>query len=130
VYQATIVSGRQSIARFIQVQNGMTDTLSFDVQAPAAVASNNVPAPQPRASTPTPPPQSAGFGAVRMSVSPIHAEVVFGDRVLGTGRLERRLPAGIQTVTFRAPNCDPEERRVTVLRDDVVIVPPVSLTCR
>ena len=135
VYQATITgAGRQPVARLLEVQKGITDTVDLTVQAAPAVASNT-PATAPRQTATTQPPVATGFGAVRFSVSPLHAEIVLDDRVsggrvLGSGRIERRLAVGTHTVTFRAPSCDPETRRVTVGREETVIVPPVILTCR
>jgi serine/threonine protein kinase len=130
VYQATITgSGRQPVARLIEVQKGITDTVEFTVQSAPTVASNN-PGSGARQAASSQPAAPTGSGAVRFIVSPLHAEIVFDGRVLGTGRVERRLPVGAHTVTFRAPSCDPETRRVSVSREETVIVPPVTLTCR
>ena len=91
------------------------------------------------ASSPTPPQGQrpaagsvADSGVVRFIVTPAHAEIVVDGRVIGTGRLlQRRVPVGNHTVLYRAPNCDPEQLQISVVRGDPVkILEPVSLTCR
>ena len=53
---------------------------------------------------------------------------VDGVRV-GSGRVIRRLPVGQHTVSYSAPNCDPEDRSITVQRDETQLVSPVTLLC-
>ena len=131
VYLATASArGYQTLSgRPIVVTPGATDTIPFSLQSNAAGVSTPV-ATTTRTAPANQPAEQTGSGAARVSVTPLHAEVVFGDRVLGSGRFERTLPVGTHTLRFRAPNCDEETRSVTVSRNQTVIVPPVTLTCR
>ncbi len=129
VYEATVrAPGHVTATRIVTVTAGITDTIQFSL-VPLSAAANTPAATQSRPAA-TQATVSRDSGAVRFIVSPLHAEIVVNGRVVGSGRIERRLPVGSHTVTFRAPSCDPEQRSVTVEREAVQIMTPVTLTCR
>jgi len=130
VYQAAIsVAGRQPTTQLFTVQPRITDTISFAPTSTPSAPANPVVAAAPR-TTPSQPAATADSGSVRFIVAPLHAQIVVNERVVGTGRIERRLPVGSHVVKYRAPDCDEEEVRITVSRDAVQILPPMRLTCR
>lgn len=52
-------------------------------------------------------------GTLRIAVSPLTAEIFIGDRSMGFGRVQIRLPLGSHTLKFRTPGCT--DTRVVLL---------------
>jgi serine/threonine protein kinase len=110
------------------VQSGKQDTLVLRM-TPAAGGSQVVTQNRPVNSAPI---ASSDTGNIRLTTEPIYAEVRFGTRLLGTGRVIRWLPAGNQTIRISAPNCTTKDLAITVIPNDVVNIPreQTTLSCQ
>jgi hypothetical protein len=66
---------------------------------------------------------------VRISVMPPHAEISIDGTRIGSGRVVRRVPVGQHVLRYSAPNCDAEDRTITVSAGEPLLVPHLTLQC-
>src|SRR6185503_12744934 len=67
---------------------------------------------------------------VRLAVIPLYADILIDGRKIGSGRVRTTLPVGPHTVRYTALNCDAEDRSITVVKGEPLIVPNLTMTCR
>jgi serine/threonine protein kinase len=120
-------TGYENFNAAVTFQAGRTDTVRFTMrtlqQAAAAVAQSQ----QGRQTVARGPVDSSD---VRLSVVPLYADISVDGTRIGSGRAVRKLPVGPHTVRYTAPNCDAEDRSITVVKGEALIVPSLSLNCR
>ena len=117
--------GYEEINTLFNVDAGKTDSLVLNLSAAATSQSPSQPQ-QPRPQVVRAPSDSS---EVRMAVMPPHADIAVDGVHIGSGRVVRKLSVGSHTVTYTAPNCDPEDRSITVSKGETKLVSPVTLQC-
>jgi serine/threonine protein kinase len=118
--------GYTDLAQVFAIESGVHDTLVL-AMTPASASGPAQVATRPR-ETSTGPAVSRDSGLVRLVVAPIYGEVFLGNRRLGEGRVNARLPVGTHVLRLRAPNCTTKDVEVTVLKDETQIIPPEQTT--
>jgi hypothetical protein len=106
--QVTIVAGR-------------TDTVRLAMTSMSAQQLGGGPSRQTNLRAP------ADSGEFRTAVSPIHGQIFVDGTQIGTGRVGKKLPVGQHTVQYRAPGCETFETTVTIVRNDMTIIPLQTL---
>jgi hypothetical protein len=124
--QATATAdGYEPLAKVVSLTAGKLDTVYFSMTTrQAAVAAQSQ---QARANLPIIPRDSE---QVRFAVRPPFAYVFVDNQQVGTGMFARKIPVGPHTVKYSAPNCDSEDRSITVTKGEPLIVPLLTLNCR
>jgi len=124
-YPATATAdGYEPLAKTVTLVAGKTDTVLFIMSTKSAVASAQN---QARQNLPLAPRDSE---QVRFVVRPPYAAVYVDGQQLGSGMIARKIPVGAHTVRYSAPNCDAEDRSITVVKGELLNVPAVQLNCR
>jgi serine/threonine protein kinase len=119
-------SGYNDLNHVFAIESGVHDTLVLAMTPSSASAGPQI-ATRPRDTGPATT-VSRDSGTVRLRVTPIHGEVYFGNRRLGEGAVNTRLPVGTHVLQIRAPDCTTRNVEVTVIKDDVQIIPPAQTT--
>jgi serine/threonine protein kinase len=125
-YPATAsADGYEQMLKTVTLAAGKLDTMYFNMttrQAAAAAQNQGT-----RQFTPLAPRDSE---QVRFAVRPPYAAVFVDNQQLGTGMFQKKVPVGPHTVKYSAPNCDSEDRSITVNKGEPLIVPALTLNCR
>jgi serine/threonine protein kinase len=117
--------GYEPLAKVVTLTAGKLDTVYFNMTTrSAAVAAQNQ---QARQFTPAAPRDSE---QVRFVVRPPYANIFVDGQQLGAGMVARKIPVGPHQVKYSAPNCDSEDRSITVTKGEPLIVPSLTLNCR
>jgi hypothetical protein len=127
-YVRVKAAGFEELFQPFTVEAGRTDTLLLSLQRTAGtvVATRQVQQDTPRQVAVRGPVDSA---EVRISVMPPHADIAVDGLRIGSGRIARKLPVGQHTLHYSAPNCDPEDRSITVSPGEPLLVPILTLQC-
>ena len=118
--------GYNDLSQVFAIESGVNDTLVLAMVPASATAAQQVVT----RSRDTGPTQtvSRDSGTVRLRVTPIHGEVYFGNRRLGEGAVNTKLPVGTHILQIRAPDCTTKNVEVTVIKDEVQFIPPAQTT--
>jgi hypothetical protein len=111
------------LSKQINLVAGRTDTVIFNLTKQGVTVAQT----QQRANLPLAPRDSE---QVRFAVRPPYAAVYVDGTQIGTGMIARKIPVGAHQVRYSAPNCDAEDRSITVMKGDLLNVPMVQLNCR
>ncbi|HEU4995548.1 MAG TPA: hypothetical protein VFT29_12050, partial [Gemmatimonadaceae bacterium] len=119
-------SGFEPLITQVEVLAGENDTLTLVMKPLVAAAPPPAQVQQPRQAVVRAPVDS---GEIRLSVMPTHAEISVDGNRIGSGRARARLPVGQHLIRYSAPNCDPEDRTLTVLKGEPQLVSLITLQC-
>jgi serine/threonine protein kinase len=116
--------GYQPYAGNVDIVAGKTDTITVTM---TAMSTQQVGGGGFRQSGPRVPTDS---GEGRFIVSPNHAQILVDGTIIGQGRIGKRLPVGQHLLQYKAPGCSTYETTITIVRNDMTIIPLQTLDCR
>jgi len=124
-----IAPGYEQLSSSFVIEAGRNDTVYFTMKP---LVSQNVAQTQQQQQrreefVPVAPRDSS---EVRLAVVPLYADIMIDGRKIGSGRVRTSLPVGPHQVRYTALNCDAEDRSITVVKGEPLIVPNLTMTCR
>jgi serine/threonine protein kinase len=128
-YAASAVApGYDPLSTAIVVEAGRTDTVYLTMKPLGSQTTvQSVQQQRPQEFAPMAPRDSS---EVRLAVIPLYADILIDGRKVGSGRVRASVPVGPHTVRYTAANCDAEDRSITVVKGEALIVPNLTMTCR
>ncbi|HJQ22077.1 MAG TPA: serine/threonine-protein kinase [Gemmatimonadaceae bacterium] len=125
-YSATATApGYEPLQSAVVIEAGKTDTVYLQMK-PLVTSSAAQSSQRQQQFLPIAPRDSS---EVRLGVTPPYADILIDGTKIGSGRAVRKLTVGPHTVRYTAPNCDAEDRSITVNKGELLIVPNLSLNC-
>jgi hypothetical protein len=114
----------QAYAGSVDIVAGKTDTITVAMTSasPQQVGGGGFRQSGPRV------PTDSGEG--RFIVSPNHAQILVDGTIIGQGRIGKRLPVGQHLLQYKAPGCGTYETTITIVKNDMTIIPLQTLDCR
>jgi hypothetical protein len=121
--------GYVTMPQRVIIEGGKHDTLTISMTT--VDAQNAALAAASRASNPgTPTRAVVDSNQVRFIVNPLSANVLIDGSRVGSGRFQVWVKTGDHTVRYSSVNCEAQEVPLTVVKGDIIVMPPVTLVCR
>jgi hypothetical protein len=124
-----IAPGYEQLSSAVVVEAGRNDTVYLTMKPLVAQAGGQTQQVQTRRED-IAPPAPRDSSEVRLAVIPLYADILIDGRKVGSGRVRTSLPVGPHMVRYTALNCDAEDRSITVVKGEPLIVPNYTMTCR